>query len=107
MNMKEFFRLSKLKIIVLILTFLFVFFVKIPALFSPCTWRACPDYLGADIVSLYPSFYRPAGCGYGIGYICWEASWSMSMLDIVVWVLLVVIIFFIINKLRNKSTSQT
>ena len=103
MNWKEFFRLNKLKVFVIILTFLIVFFVKIPALFESCNWHDCPDYIGTDIVSLYPSFYRPADCGYGIGYICWEASWSIPMLvfDIVIWAILNLIIFSIIYKFQK------
>ena len=103
MDWKEFFRLNKLKVFVIILTFLIVFFVKIPALFNPCNWRACPDYIGTDIISVYPSFYKPAGCGWGIAYICWEASWLIPMLvfDIIIWAILNLIIFSIIYKFKK------
>jgi len=89
-------KINKLKIIILIVTFIIVFFVDIPALFNPCNWlRICPDYLGADIISIYPNFYKHAGCGWGIAHVCWNASWSMKMLvfDIIFWIIFNLIFF--------------
>jgi len=65
MNWKEFFIISKLKIIFLVITFFIIFFVNIPILFNPCYWEACPDYLRTGkIVALHPNFYIPDGCGW-------------------------------------------
>ena len=103
MDWKEFFTFTKLKTFFIILTFLILFFANIPALFSPCTWKTCPDYLGTGIVSGYPNFYKAAGCGWGIAYVCWEASWSLGMLviDIIIWALLNLVIFSLFYRLRK------
>jgi len=106
MKWKEFFKLSRLKVIILILTFIVIFFINISLLFYPCTWKVCPDYLSkAKIFAFYPNFYIPAGCGYGIGPICWNASWNMIMLifDTLLWIIANLIIFLIIYKMNNKK----
>ena len=104
MKWKEFFRLDKLKIIIFAITFLIFFFVKIFALLEPCNWsRICPDYIRTDIISIYPNFYRPAGCGFGIVEICWKASWYPIMLifDVIIWLIVNQIIFSMIYKTKK------
>ncbi|MDO8459939.1 MAG: hypothetical protein Q7S74_02420 [Nanoarchaeota archaeon] len=105
MSNLEFLKLTKGKIISLLLTFFAVFFIKRYELFNRCHWRICPDYISTNILSVYPNFYRPAGCGQGIAYICWEPSWNFLVLvaDIIFWAVLNVIIFAIISRSKTKK----
>lgn len=99
----QFFRLNKLKIIILVITFILIFFINIPALFQPCNWlTTCPDYLVHKVISIYPNFYTQEICG-GIAGNCFPSSWSLSMLvfDIITWIIINLVSFSIINKFRK------
>ena len=104
MDMKEILKLNKIKIIILILTFIIVFFVRFDALLQPCNWRVCPDFIQSSFVLIYPNFYKPAGCGYGIGYICWSSSWSFLILikDILAWIVLNFAIFLLMQARKQN-----
>jgi hypothetical protein len=96
---KKLFRIASPKLVFLIITFLVIFFVNFPALSNPCSWsHVCPDFIRHSIISYYPNFYSPAGCGYGIAYICWQEkmSYSMLVIDILVW-LFVNALFFVLS----------
>ncbi len=89
----------------MILTFWIVFFVNFPAMLESCNWYTCPDFIKTDFVSWLPNFYTPAGCGWGITKICWEASWSISMLieDIVIWMVLNLIVYLTVYTFRKRK----
>lgn len=106
MNKLNLLKLTKEKIISLVITFFVVFFVNRSELFNQCHWRICPDFISTNIFSLYPNFYRPAGCGYGLAYICWEPSWNFLVLivDIFLWIVLNLVIFAFISRLKMAKT---
>ena len=103
--LEDAFRFRWWKLLVLALTFLIFFFVNIPAMAEPCNWRACPDYIGSDIVSLgHVNFYEPAGTVCGIGCFYRDARWHPEMLafDIVVWLVAnCLIVYFVVKNTKN------
>ncbi|HLG24815.1 MAG TPA: hypothetical protein VI564_07845 [Candidatus Nanoarchaeia archaeon] len=105
MDWKEFFKPTVGKILAILLISFAAFFINILALQQPCNWREiCPDYIRTGIITAHPNFYNPAGCGYGIGYICWKSSWSISTLifDLIIWIALNFFVLLFINKFKKK-----
>lgn len=102
LNWKKFFKLSKLKISILITTFIIIFFVNLPALVNYCSWNDCPDYIGPNIASVYPSFYFTEQCG-GIAGKCYPSHISYFMLkfDVLLWIIINLIAFSIIYKYKK------
>lgn len=92
--------MKTLKVIILVVTFLIIFWVNIPALFQPCNWRiTCPDFMGVRIIAWYPNFYAPEACG-GIAGLCYPSFWSIRMIifDLVLWAIVSSLLIFLISK---------
>lgn len=84
----------KLRVLLLVVLFLLIFFVNIPALFQPCNWRVqCPDYVGVKVVGWYPNFYIPQRIG-GFAGMTYPARWSIGMLvsDVITYSILAIIL---------------
>lgn len=91
------------KVFVIVL-FIIIFWVNIPAIFQPCNWQVqCPDYIRSDIVALHPNFYYPQVIG-GIAGMTYPAHWSIRALvfDIKLFCILVLILT-LVQKLWQKK----
>ncbi len=110
MDTKELFQLNKLKIFIIAAAFVIAFFANITALFEPCNWRySCPDFMRTGIISIHPNFYLPAGnyCGFACIYYEARVSYIGIVFDIIEWIMITFIIFYIIQKLQSKKTIKS
>jgi|SRR3989344_5684140 len=92
----------------LAVTFIVAFFVNIGWFLDPCARHVCPDTYGTTpLIAFQPNFHLSQRCG-GIAGNCIPAHWSFSVLifDIVLMIILNLILFFIINRISNKTKSQ-
>lgn len=63
-SVSDIIKIMKPRVLLLVILFLLVFFVNIPAFSQPCNWRVqCPDYVGVKVVAWYPNFYIPERTG--------------------------------------------
>lgn len=98
-----------IKGIVLIVTFVIVFFVNFNWFFNPCARHVCPDAYGTSpLISPYPNFYIPQTCG-GLAGDCIPAHWSFQRLtsDLIFMLVLDLIFLFVIKKVFSKTEHQT
>jgi hypothetical protein len=96
------------KILIIIITFIIAFFVNIGWFFDVCARRLCPDSYGTmPLISSHPNFYLPQRCG-GLTGSCVAAQMSLPffVFDLVLWVLINVVLFLIINRVSDRAKPQ-
>jgi hypothetical protein len=84
-----------ISVLVLIIAFIFLFFVKYAAIPNPCTWQVCPDAGGgggwSSLIDITPNFYTSAGCFFGVGgQVCYESRFST------LWLIIDILLFSIV-----------
>jgi len=97
------------KILTTFITFIITFFVNLGWFFDYCSRNFCPDSYGpSPLVSLTPNFYSEQKCGGFMGN-CIPSHWSIStfIFDLILWVLLTTMLFYIINKLSGQQNPRT
>lgn len=98
-----------LKFVISIVSLIIIFFVRWQLFLFPAP-KPMPDLPTSDwstVPFYYPNFYHPSSC-CGVGGNEYQAGWSFSVFFIllILWILVNLILFLIINKVSNKTNPK-